>query len=194
MLDQTVEAQWPADPLAGRRGGLEEADEDDPDGWGADVDALLRERELAHRRPDLALPQHLSVTSLVELRHDPQALARRLARPRPTRPDLEVRRGTAFHSWVQRHYGSWADRTPAELEVPFEISVAGTVVRGRIDAVFGPDVSDEGTWTVVDWKTGHEPSGAEMEAAAVQLAAYRHAWAALQGIDPSRVNAVFHYV
>lgn len=245
MLDQTVEARWPADPLAGRRGGLEagaqlvrdalagtasltEADEDDPDGWGADVDALLRERELAHRRPDLTLPQHLSVTSLVELRHDPQALARRLARPRPTRPDLEARRGTAFHSWVQRHYGSvrlidfedlpgdgygsfedaedlaalqsafldseWADRTPAELEVPFEISVAGTVVRGRIDAVFGPDGSTEGTWTVVDWKTGHEPSGAEMEAAAVQLAVYRHAWAALQGIDPSRVSAVFHYV
>ena len=245
MLDQTVEAQWPADPLAGRRGGLEagaqlvrealagttpltETDEDDLDGWGADVDALLRERELAHRRPDLTLPQHLSVTSLVELRHDPQALARRLARPRPTRPDLEARRGTAFHSWVQRHYGSvrlidfedlpgdgygsledaedlaalqsaflnseWADRTPAELEVPFEISVAGTVVRGRIDAVFGPDGSTADTWTVVDWKTGHEPSGAEMEAAAVQLAVYRRAWAALQGIDPTRVSAVFHYV
>ncbi|OHT89384.1 ATP-dependent helicase [Mycobacteroides saopaulense] len=242
MLDHTVEAQWPADPLAGRRDDVEAgalmvrealagaaappgAHEDDPDGWAADVDALLREREQAHRQPELVLPQHLSVTSLVELRHDPQALARRLMRPRPTRPDLEARRGTAFHSWVQRHYGSvrlidfedlpgdgygdyedaedlaalqsafldseWADRTPAEIEVPFEISVAGTVVRGRIDAVFA---SGDGTWTVVDWKTGHEPSGPDMDAAALQLSAYRHAWAALQGIDPARVNAVFHYV
>ncbi|MUM16543.1 ATP-dependent helicase [Mycobacterium sp. CBMA271] len=246
MLDQSVEAQWPADPLADRRSeveagarlvrearagvtaGPDDEDDDDMDGWTADVDALLREREQAHRRPELALPQHLSVTSLVELRHDPQALARRLARPRPSRPDLEARRGTAFHSWVQRHYGSvrlidfedlpsdgygdfedaedlaalqsafldsdWADRTPADVEVPFEISVSGTVLRGRIDAVFGPDSGTAGTWTVVDWKTGHEPSGAEMEAAALQLAVYRQAWAALQGIDPARVNAVFHYV
>ncbi|WP_078292263.1 ATP-dependent DNA helicase [Mycobacterium sp. D16R24] len=242
MLDQTVETQWPADPLAGRRGEIEagaqlvrearagtaplvQDEDEDHDGWAADVDALLREREQANRRPEITLPQHLSVTSLVELRQDPQALARRLMRPRPTRPDLEARRGTAFHSWVQRHYGSvrlidfddlpgdgygefedaedlaalqsaflasqWADRTPAEIEVPFEISVAGTIVRGRIDAVFG---SRDGTWIVVDWKTGHEPSGVEMEAAALQLAAYRHAWAALQGIDPARVSAVFHYV
>ncbi|WP_371750555.1 ATP-dependent helicase [Mycobacteroides sp. LB1] len=246
MLDQTVEAQWPADPLQGRRSEIEvgarmvrealagaaspaeDENDDDPDGWTSDVDALLREREQAHRRTEVALPQHLSVTSLVDLRHDPQALARRLARPRPTRPDLEARRGTAFHSWVQRHYGSvrlidfedlpsdgygdledaedlavlqsafldseWADRTPVEAEVPFEISVAGTIVRGRIDAVFGPDSGTDGTWTVVDWKTGHEPSGAEMEAAALQLAVYRQAWAALQGIDPAQVNAVFHYV
>jgi DNA helicase-2/ATP-dependent DNA helicase PcrA len=88
----------------------------------------------------------------------------------------------------------WADRTPAEIEVPFEISVAGTIVRGRIDAVFGPDSSTDGTWTVVDWKTGREPSGVEMEAAALQLAVYRQAWAALQGIDPAQVSAVFHYV
>ncbi|MGH3725140.1 MAG: ATP-dependent helicase [Mycobacterium sp.] len=245
MLDQAVEAQWPADPLAGRRGEIEsgaqlvrealsaaapatEDEDDDPDGWTADVDALLREREQAHRRPEVALPQYLSVTSLVDLRNDPQALARRLARPRPARPDLEARRGTAFHSWVQRHYGSvrlidfedlpgdgygdfedaddlavlqsafrdseWADRTPVEIEVPFEISVSGTVVRGRIDAVFGPDSSTDGTWTVVDWKTGREPSGAEMEAAALQLAVYRQAWAALQGLDPTQVRAVFHYV
>lgn len=242
MLDQTVEAPWPADPLAGRRSEIEagaqmvrearagtaplaEDEDEDLDGWAADVDALLREREQAHRRPEITLPQHLSVTSLVELRKDPQALARRLMRPRPTRPDLEARRGTAFHSWVQRHFGSvrlidfddlpgdgygefedaedlaalqsaflasqWADRTPAETEVPFEISVAGTIVRGRIDAVFG---SRDGTWTVVDWKTGHEPSGVEMEAAALQLAVYRQAWAALQGIDPAQVSAAFHYV
>ncbi len=244
MLDQTVEAQWPADPLVGRRDDIEAGarlvraaladgaalpmeNDDDTDGWEADVDALLREREQAHRRPEMTLPQHLSVTSLVELRQDPQALARRLARPRPTRPDLDARRGTAFHSWVQRHYGSvrlidfedlpgdgygsfedaedlaalqsafleseWADRTPVEVEVPFEISVAGIVVRGRIDAVFGPD-SPEGTWTVVDWKTGHEPAGDEMKAAALQLAVYRRAWASLREIDPARVRAVFHYV
>lgn len=77
--------------------------------------------------------------------------------------------------------------------MPFEISVAGIVVRGRIDAVFGPD-SAEDTWTVVDWKTGHEPAGDEMKAAALQLAVYRRAWASLREIDPARVRAVFHYV
>ncbi len=78
--------------------------------------------------------------------------------------------------------------------MPFETTVAGVVVRGRMDAVF-----DEpgGRWTVVDWKTGVRPSGADAEAAAVQLAVYRLAWAALAGVadgELHRVGAAFHYV
>jgi DNA helicase-2/ATP-dependent DNA helicase PcrA len=89
----------------------------------------------------------------------------------------------------------WADRTPAEVEVPFEMAVAtGVVVRGRMDAVFG---SAADGWLVVDWKTGRKPTGAAAQAAAVQLAAYRLAWARLAGIpddEVHRVRAAFHYV
>jgi DNA helicase-2/ATP-dependent DNA helicase PcrA len=52
-------------------------------------------------------------------------------------------------------------------------------------------------WLVVDWKTGRRPSGAAAEAAAVQLAAYRLAWAGLAGIPDAElgsVRAAFHYV
>jgi DNA helicase-2/ATP-dependent DNA helicase PcrA len=94
----------------------------------------------------------------------------------------------------------WAQRAPAEVEVPFEMTVAGRIVRGRMDAVFREAAADADggeRWIVVDWKTGRRPTGAAAQAAAVQLAAYRLAWARLCGIPDSelpRVRAAFHYV
>ena len=87
---------------------------------------------------------------------------------------------------------AWADRTPVEVEVPFEMAIEGTVVRGRMDAVFAEPES--GGYTVVDWKTGARPTGADADAAAVQLAAYRLAWAALRGAELASIGAAFHYV
>ncbi|MBB5871691.1 DNA helicase-2/ATP-dependent DNA helicase PcrA [Allocatelliglobosispora scoriae] len=85
----------------------------------------------------------------------------------------------------------WADRTPVEVEVPFATEIGGVVIRGRMDAVFrDPD----GRYDVVDWKTGRRPSGVDATAAAVQLAAYRLAWAALTGTPVEQVRAAFHYV
>jgi DNA helicase II / ATP-dependent DNA helicase PcrA len=85
----------------------------------------------------------------------------------------------------------WAARSPVAVEVPFSAVVAGVVVRGRMDAVFGDDSSYE----VVDWKTGEVPTApAEATAAAVQLAAYRLAWARLAGVSVDRVGAAFFYV
>ena len=87
----------------------------------------------------------------------------------------------------------WANRWPIEAEVPFETLISGQLVRGRIDAVFadGP----EGGFDVVDWKTGRPPARAEeTRAVAVQLAAYRLAWAALAGVPVGQVRAAFHYV
>ncbi|HEU5419110.1 MAG TPA: ATP-dependent DNA helicase [Streptosporangiaceae bacterium] len=87
----------------------------------------------------------------------------------------------------------WAERQPAEVELPFETLVADRLVRGRIDAVFA-DAAD-GRYDVVDWKTGRPPgSEAERHAVAVQLAAYRLAWAELAGADVSDVRAAFYYV
>jgi DNA helicase-2/ATP-dependent DNA helicase PcrA len=85
----------------------------------------------------------------------------------------------------------WADRTPVEVEAPFATVVAGIVVRGRMDAVFA---DPGGRYDVVDWKTGRQPSGVEAQAAAVQLAAYRLAWAELAGVPVEHVRAAFHYV
>ncbi|MGI5214633.1 ATP-dependent helicase [Plantactinospora sp. CA-290183] len=85
----------------------------------------------------------------------------------------------------------WAQRAPVEAEVPFATVVGGLLVRGRMDAVF---TAPGGRYDVVDWKTGRRPSGAEAEAAAVQLAAYRLAWVELAGVPVDRVRAAFHYV
>lgn len=87
--------------------------------------------------------------------------------------------------------GSWADRTPHRVEVPFETQVSGVVIKGRMDAVFA---DEDGGWTVVDWKTGAVPDTENVSALSVQLAAYRLAWADLSGTPVQRVRAVFHYV
>ncbi|CAM4169542.1 ATP-dependent DNA helicase UvrD1 [Mycobacterium basiliense] len=86
----------------------------------------------------------------------------------------------------------WAARTPIAVEVPFEMPIGDTVVRGRIDAIFA---DSDGGVTVVDWKTGEAPRGSEaMRQAAVQLAIYRLAWAALSGCPESAVRTAFYYV
>ncbi|MCV7193174.1 ATP-dependent helicase [Mycolicibacterium brumae] len=103
----------------------------------------------------------------------------------PVDPDQLALLQTAFNS------SRWANRTPVELEVPFEMAIGEKVVRGRIDAVF----ADGDGFTVLDWKTGSPPKDAESLAHnAIQLAVYRIAWAALAGCEPERVNAAFHYV
>ncbi len=86
---------------------------------------------------------------------------------------------------------AWADRQPVEVEVPFETPLGPLTLRGRIDAVFA---TADGGFEVVDWKTGPPPSGAELAAAAVQLAAYRLGWSRLTGVPVERVSAGFHHV
>lgn len=82
-------------------------DDEDPEGWAADVDVLLAEREAARSRRELvALPDQLTVSQLVELAEDPDALARRLRRPLPFPPNPLARRGTAFHSWLEQRFKS----------------------------------------------------------------------------------------
>ncbi len=88
----------------------------------------------------------------------------------------------------------WADRQPHEVEVPFDISIGGTPVRGRIDAVFACPPGDDYDYDVIDWKTGRRPVGAQLTHAEVQLAIYRIAWARVACVPASRVSAGFHYV
>jgi DNA helicase-2/ATP-dependent DNA helicase PcrA len=85
----------------------------------------------------------------------------------------------------------WADRQPAEVEVPFETPLGPLILRGRIDAVYA---DADGGYEVIDWKTGPPPSGAELVAVGVQLAAYRLGWSRLTGVPVDRVSAGFHHV
>lgn len=85
----------------------------------------------------------------------------------------------------------WATRTPHQVEVPFSTEVDGVLVRGRMDAVFA---DPDGGWTVVDWKTGAVPDQPRLRPLAVQLAAYRLAWASLSSAPLEKVRAAFHYV
>jgi DNA helicase-2/ATP-dependent DNA helicase PcrA len=244
-----VTGSWPADPLGSRRPLLERAaalvhaaaadlspereheDEREPeDGWAREVGLLLAERARLTVDPqapvDVTLPAHLSVSQLVALRRDPEALARTIRRPLPGRPDPYARRGTAFHAWLEHRFGAaelldvdelpgaadedaapdealerlrdrfeeseWAERVPVNVEVGFATTIAGVVIRGRMDAVYQ---DDDGGYDVVDWKTGRRPApGRESDAVAVQLAAYRVAWAELAGVAVDKVRAAFHYV
>lgn len=85
----------------------------------------------------------------------------------------------------------WAQRTPAFVEQGFEFSIGPSIVRGRMDAVFD---NGDGTWQVIDWKTGHLPTRAQMQSTRLQLAVYRLAWAKLKKIDPAKVDAAFYYI
>ena len=85
----------------------------------------------------------------------------------------------------------WAQRTPAYIEVPVETKVDAVVVRGRIDAVFR---DADGTWDLIDWKTGAPPSSAKLDIRAMQLAVYRLAWSRLKEVPLEKVRAAFYYV
>ncbi|AZM60154.1 MULTISPECIES: ATP-dependent helicase [unclassified Streptomyces] len=83
----------------------------------------------------------------------------------------------------------YARRTPHRVEAPFQLTIAGRVVRGRIDAVYRTDDGDGTTYEIVDWKTGRGRT-----ADPLQLAVYRLAWAEQQGVPPESVRAAFLYV
>ena len=120
LRDSVIEAVWPADPLAARRGTVERGAAlvvqakavgtteagIDVDGWAADVDALLAERGRCVQPAAHVLPSQLSVSGLVDLARDPVGAAQRLMHRVPSRPDPHTLLGNAFHSWVQQFYGT----------------------------------------------------------------------------------------
>lgn len=87
-------------------------------------------------------------------------------------------------AWLASEFG---ERSAHRVEVAFETVIAGTLVRGRIDAIYKTDTGFE----VVDWKTGSKTLD---EDAAIQLAIYRLAWAKLSGTPVENISAAFHYV
>jgi DNA helicase II / ATP-dependent DNA helicase PcrA len=220
--ESTADPSHPGSPL-------DEHDQTVAAAWERDTTLLLAEREQRHSEgaQTVELPEQLSVSALVTLARDPGELARQIRRPMPMPPAPQARRGTAFHRWLEQHYGAqqlidpadllgpadeddedeadltflrelfdagpWAGRWPLEVEVPFETRIGDRLIRGRIDAVFAD--APDGRYDLVDWKTGRPPASAqERRAVAVQLAAYRLAWAALAGVALDQVRAAFYYV
>ncbi len=88
--------------------------------------------------------------------------------------------------------GAYGSRVPYAVEAPVTMLVDGTLVRGRIDAVYDlRSDRDRGPYDfqVVDWKTGRADGTDPL-----QLAIYRQAWAEVYRIPPERVDAVFYLV
>ncbi|GAQ59249.1 PD-(D/E)XK nuclease superfamily protein [Streptomyces acidiscabies] len=84
---------------------------------------------------------------------------------------------------------AYAHRTPHRVEAPFQLSLAGRVVRGRIDAVYKEGDGATASYEIVDWKTHRERT-----ADPLQLALYRLAWAEQEGVPVESVTAAFLYV
>jgi DNA helicase-2/ATP-dependent DNA helicase PcrA len=226
-------AAWPPPPTASQvtiRGLAREVEEavsrgsfPDPESLphGREIQAMLREQAArSGGSPSVAMPTHLSATELVALARDAGAFALNLRRPIPTEPTTAAARGSAFHGWVEAHYGSvalwddeetaqagmdiaalrraflaspWATRTPLVTEADVEVPVGALTLRSRIDAVF-PAGGGLDRVTVVDWKTGAPPTDpAERSARDVQLAMYRLAWSRWRRIPIDKVDAVFFY-
>ncbi|NUR43055.1 MAG: ATP-dependent helicase, partial [Streptomyces sp.] len=83
----------------------------------------------------------------------------------------------------------YAHRTPYRVEAPFQLAIAGRVVRGRIDAVYRQDDGGTTSYEIVDWKTSRDGTSDPL-----QLALYRLGWAEQQGVPPESVTAAFVFV
>ncbi|MFI6687203.1 UvrD-helicase domain-containing protein [Streptomyces sp. NPDC050485] len=83
----------------------------------------------------------------------------------------------------------YATRTPFRIEAPIQLTLAGRVIRGRIDAVYKEGDGSSARYEIVDWKTSREAT-----ADPLQLAVYRVAWAEQLGIPLEAVRTAFVYV
>lgn len=191
--------------------------------WEREATALIEEHlALQAPVVQVPRPLEMTATQMVAIAKSPEDFARRQRRPVPYRPNSYAKRGTAFHAWLERQFGApalldedelpgigeqvpaedletlkeaflsseWATRTPYRVEAPFAFSLGGHMLRGRMDAVFQ---EPDGSWLVVDWKTGRKPVGKELDDVALQLAVYALAWRKLTGTQ-APVRAAFHYV
>lgn len=74
--------------------------------WDRETDLLIEEFQ-QQSTPTVHVPLgiRLTATEAVALRRDAAEFARRRRRPVPLEPKPFAKRGTAFHNWVEQHYG-----------------------------------------------------------------------------------------
>ncbi|MHA6762773.1 UvrD-helicase domain-containing protein [Streptacidiphilus sp. PAMC 29251] len=150
-------------------------------------------RELARpmpRPPQPAARRGTRFHAWVEARFEPLMLLGEDELPGTEDDGIEDERdlGRLKEAFLRTPY---ATLTPYRVEAPFQLLLAGRVVRGRIDAVYrtGDGSTGEGGFEVVDWKTNRQET-----ADPLQLAVYRLAWAEQAGVPLEQVSAAFLYV
>lgn len=75
--------------------------------WDHEAVLLLAARAEREARRELApTPEHVRASLFVDLATDASQVLEQLRRPVPRRPGVAARKGTAFHAWVEDHYGS----------------------------------------------------------------------------------------
>jgi DNA helicase II / ATP-dependent DNA helicase PcrA len=121
--------EGPAEEGAVERAELPEGRRRRLEGWARDAELLLAHRdqraERARTGEQVVLPASLSVSTLMQLHGDPDALAQRIRRPMPRPPAPHTRRGTAFHTWLESRHGQAALLGPEELPGAADDSVDG---------------------------------------------------------------------
>ena len=74
--------------------------------WDVETMQLLEDlRAEETAKVEIPLDVRLTATEAVGLRRDRDEFARRRRRPVPLEPKPYAKRGTAFHNWVEQHYG-----------------------------------------------------------------------------------------
>ncbi|WP_052851609.1 ATP-dependent helicase [Streptomyces avicenniae] len=107
--------------------------------------------------------------------------------PGGDREDMEIRDERELTALKEAFARTpYAHRRPYRIEAPFQLQLAGRVIRGRIDAVYR---GQNGTFEIIDWKTSRR-----QDADPLQLAIYRLAWAERRELPLSAVTAAFLYI
>ena len=177
-LPETPPAQWPRPTLTERLPGVADGadlvraamtarDAADPDATTPDAGTLADEwaRETAllareHREqtvPEVVVPlgSRLTATEAVALSRDPEEFARRRRRPVPLEPRPYTKRGTAFHNWVEQHYGSVGlfdeDELPGAADATLADPGLATLKQKFLDSPWADrvPVSVEGSYSVI---------------------------------------------
>lgn len=188
--------------------------------WDRDLETLRSELALRRAPARAVLPADLSVSHWMAASRDPEAFALQLLRPVPLPASRSAAEGEQFHDWLADAHGQLAlwdtddlidaadalsaqqqalraafasspfgSLPPVAVEHPIAVRVGDRVVRGRIDAVIKTGSEPDTEYWVVDWKTG-----ASGRADPLQLALYRAAWAAQEGVPVERVVGCFVYL
>ncbi len=110
-------------------------------------------------------------------------------------PDLTAEELVGEPGRLERLQQTWsrsrfAQAPPLYAERPFLLAVAGSVVGGRIDAIFG---TPEGPWEVVDYKTGRKPPEDD-PVARLQLDVYALACADVWRKRPDELTLTYFYL
>jgi DNA helicase II / ATP-dependent DNA helicase PcrA len=107
--------------------------------------------------------------------------------PRADAEDDEL----SLEQWKEAFEASeFAHLAPVAIEAELHMVVGRHILVCKMDAVFP---TPDGVH-IVDWKTGKPPTTPEEVAAkALQLGAYRLAWAQWKGLDPEQVTASFWF-